>query len=121
MDGTGVSSMAGTKTEVPRREWRAFLDGFSQTYVNRVVTIEVASAAGRLIEVEQLQLKAISIDSVEGNERIYVQVGAKSQQNVTHTIKRPIAIRLKADAQEELDIASADGTTTVVRLLSCEL
>lgn len=117
MDGTGVSRTAGTQTEVPRREWRAFLDNFSETHANRVVTIEVASAAGRLIEVERLQLKGISIDSVDGNERIYIQVGAKSQENVTHTVKRPVAIGLRAGVEEELGIISADGTRTIVRLL----
>jgi hypothetical protein len=121
MDGTGVSRMAGTQTEVPRREWRAFLDNFSEVHANGVVTIEVASAAGRLIEVERLPLKGISIDSADGDERIYVQMGAKSLENVIHTIRRPVALRLRSDPQEELDIASADGTTTVVRLLSCEL
>jgi hypothetical protein len=117
MSDLGNAWIERAPSEVPRDQWQAFFESFSREHENRVISVEVASGIGRVFEVEQLALKGISIDHADGNERIYVQMGDHSQEHVTHMVKSPTSVRLTAGPQEELDIASADGRTTVIRLI----
>lgn len=104
--------------EVQHEEWIRFLDSFSRQHQDWIISIEVASPAGRLMEVEQNRFQGISMDRTEGKERAYVEVGDTRDQHFTHIVDDPTRIRLKRDeagVHEGLEIDSADGTTTVIR------
>ncbi len=109
--------------EVAHNQWVAFLDSFSLQHVGWLVTVEVIipSPAGRLIAIQGRPLKGISVDSAEGKERAYVQVGDCLEEHVLHTIDKPTRVTFKQSQtgmHQGLEIVSADGTTTVIRFRS---
>jgi hypothetical protein len=108
-------------SDIPHDQWLSFLDSFSRQHLNWLATIELVSAAGRQAIVEERRLQGISIDRGEGPERAYIQMGETPKERVTHTVNTPANIRFKQSSSGEhqgLEIASADGTTTIVRFRS---
>jgi Family of unknown function (DUF5335) len=109
--------------EVAHNQWVAFLDSFSLQHMGWLVSVEViiASPAGRLIAIQERPLKGVSIDSAEGKERAYVQVGDRQEEHVLHTIDKPTRVKFKQShtgMHQGLEIVSADGTTTLIRFRS---
>jgi hypothetical protein len=110
--------------DVEPGEWITFLDGFSRQHEGWLATIEVARPGGKLTEVVNRRLRGVSIDHADGTRRAYVEVGETSDERLTHMVDSPMRIRFKrtrAGAHEGLEIASADGSTTIVRFRSAML
>jgi hypothetical protein len=107
--------------EIPHEEWLSFFDSFSRQHLDWMVTVEVASPAGRLIVVEQRRLKGISMDRADGKERVYIQVGDRPEEHITHKIDDPTQLNFRktqSGCHKGLEVASADGTTTIIRFRS---
>ena len=107
--------------EIAHNQWTEYLDGFSREHLDWLVTIEIRSPEGRLIVAEQSPLKGISLDHADGLERAYVQVGGAPEAHITHMIERPVRVIFKqspAGEHQALEIASANGSTTVIRFRS---
>jgi len=107
--------------DIPHDQWLSFLDSFSRQHLNWIATIEVVSAAGRQAIVEERRLQGISIDHGDRPEHAYIQMGETFKELVTHIIDAPTNIRFKQSSAGEhqgLEIASANGTTTIVRFRS---
>lgn len=107
--------------EIAHDEWRAYLDSFSREHLDWLVAVELRSPEGRLMVVEERPLKGVSVDHAEGLDRAYIQVGEGSEAHMTHTVERPVRITFKQSKtgqHEGLEIASANGTTTVIRFRS---
>ena len=107
--------------EIAHNEWAEYLDSFSREHLDWLVTVEVRSPEGRLIVVEERPLKGVSLDHAESLERAYVQVGSGPEAHMTHMVERPIRVVFKqsqAGEHQGLEIASANGTTTVIRFRS---
>src|SRR5208282_6728156 len=108
-------------SDIPHDEWLSFLDSFSRQHLNWLATIEVVSAAGRQAIVEERRLQGISVDRRDRPERAYIEVGETLKEHMTHIVNTPANIRFKRSRSGEhqgLEIASADGTTTVIRFRS---
>lgn len=125
---TGPGSESGSKPEeiqgdvdIPHDQWLSFLDSFSRQHLDWIATIEVESAAGRQVIVEERRLRGISVDHSDGTERVYIYSGETRQERMTHIVNTPANIRFKQSLSGEhqgLEIASADGTITMVRFRS---
>ncbi len=104
--------------EIRREEWREFLDSFSRQHEGWLVSVAVATDRGQLVETENRPLVGITADHADGRDRVYIQVGGRPDEHVTHVITEPTHIRFRSaagGAHEGLDIVAADGTTTVLR------
>jgi hypothetical protein len=109
------------EVEIAHNHWTEYLDSFSREHMDWMVTVEVRSAEGRLMIVEERPLKGVSIDRANSLERAYVQVDDGAQAHVTHMVERPVRVIFKqsrAGEHQGLEIASANGTTTVIRFRS---
>ena len=107
--------------EIAHQQWREYLDSFSREHLDWLVTVEVRSPEGRLILVEQQPLKGVSLDCAEGLDRAYIQVGGAPEAHATHTVERPVRVVFKqsqSGAHEGLEIATANGATTMIRFRS---
>ncbi len=110
--------------EIEPDRWISFLDGFSRQHEGWLASVEVATGVGTLMEVKNRRLRGVSIDHADGKQRAYVEVGDAPDECLTHTVESPMCIRFKrteSGAHEGLDIASADGSTTLVRFRSAML
>ena len=109
------------EVDVPHDQWQAFLDGFSGEHMNWLATVEVADPMGRLILVKERRLKGVSFDQGSGHERAYVQIGSTPEEHMTHTVERPTRITIQqtqTGAHKGLEVASADGSITLIRFRS---
>jgi hypothetical protein len=122
--GTGGEpqpQLAAGDVEVSHDQWKAFLDSFSRQHEAWLVTVEIICPIGRLIAIQERPLKGISLDSANGKERAYVQVGEHPEEHILHTIDKPTRVTFKQSStgrHQGLEIASADGTTTAIRFRS---
>ncbi len=113
--------MAKTR-EIPRGEWPAFLDAFSRQHQGAAVRTEVfGSEFGAQEESEHLALMGVAADLKDvGRERITIALGRSPEDHVSHAVVRPTRIRLlQADdgTDEAMEIESADGAPTLLRIL----
>jgi uncharacterized protein DUF5335 len=109
--------------EIPREEWRAFLDRFSRQHEGWLATLEVFDPdMGAQEEAHELPLEGISITSKDGESpQVAISLGKTSEDHVTHTIADPTRVWLEqtpAGANAALEIESADGTKTLLRFRS---
>jgi Family of unknown function (DUF5335) len=103
---------------VPHDQWTSFLDGFSRQHMGWLVTIEVVSPAGKFTAIEDRHLKGISFDQDENEERAYIHLEGTPEEHITHIIERPTGILFqesRSGAHKGMEIASADGSVTVIR------
>jgi hypothetical protein len=110
--------------EIEPYDWISFLDSFSSQHEGWLVSIEVATAAGKLMEVKNRRLRGVCVDHADGKQRAYIEVGDAPGGCVTHFVDAPTRIRFKREqtgAHEGLDIVSADGSTTLIRFRSAML
>jgi Family of unknown function (DUF5335) len=102
--------------EIPASRWRDFFDTFSMQHKDWIATIEI----GERVEARELPLVGVSADS-KGSEpnAIEIEVGRDPSDHLTHIIDEAERVTFRQsedEAQLELEIESADGEKTVVRL-----
>jgi hypothetical protein len=113
--------------EIPREEWAEFMASFSRQHEGWLVTVEVMdSEIGAQVEAEGKPLEGITAELNKGGREdlISITVGQLPAEHVTHNIAAPTHLRIEQDenrADMALQIESAEGTITLVRLRSAML
>lgn len=93
-------------------QWPSFLDDFVREHQACSITVEIHTAAGRLVQAKTGRLLAIEVDDAEC---VYIELEEILHGTATHVIPTPVGIRLqKRGDYEELAISSADGRETVL-------
>ena len=101
-----------TEFDIGTDQWPSFLDEFTRDHQSRPITVEIHTAAGRLVQAKTGRLLAIEIDDAEC---VYIEVEEILHGTATHVIPTPVRIRLQQRGDyEELAISSADGRETVL-------
>jgi hypothetical protein len=109
--------------EIPRDEWKTFLDRFSQQHEGWLSTLEVLGTdIGAQQEAGDLPLEGITA-TVKDNvpETITITLGKTSEDHVTHTVTTPTHVWLEQTSQganAALEIESADDVKTLLRFRS---
>jgi hypothetical protein len=109
--------------EIPRDQWKTFLDTFSRQHEGWLATLEVLGTdIGAQQEARDLPLEGITATSRDGApETIAISLGKTAEDHVTHTITEPTRIWLEQTslgANAALEIESADDLKTILRFRS---
>jgi hypothetical protein len=109
--------------EIPRDEWKTFLDTFSRQHEGWLATLEVlATDIGAQEEAHDLPLEGITATSRDNaTGTIAISLGKTLEDHVTHTITNPSRIWLERTSQganAALEIESADEVKTLLRFRS---
>lgn len=108
---TEAPGSANAGDEIPPDAWGKKLDDFSHRGCR--VSIEQIAGENRQVQVEDEPLNGISADHPGKREKIYISVGEKPDQELTHIITSPR--RLWMDGAGKVEIESANGERTIVR------
>lgn len=108
--------------EIPRSEWRGFLERFSNQHEGWLTTIEIAGGQGGSpgLEATELPLIGISIENRDEPDEIEISVGDVANE-VTHVVENAVRVVFEEapdGGHEGLDIESANGEKTIVRFRS---
>src|SRR5262245_40957049 len=110
--------MPETTTEIPRAGWNAFFSKFSRDHEPDLVALEVmGSDIGAQIEGRTLHLAGIA-PANEAGDSVSIMFDAIDGAHLTHMVTNPTHVWLQrsvGNADEALEIESADGTKTLVR------
>lgn len=106
--------------EIPREEWPAFFNMFSELHDGRPVTLELFSPEiGAQKIVRELALEGISTDVVEtDNDTIEIMLGADMDDHITHLVEAPLMVWLEQTHRGDdsaLEIEAEDGAKTLLR------
>lgn len=109
--------------EIPRDEWQAFFETFSQQHEGWLVTLEIFDPEiGAQEEAHELPFEGITIASSGTEpESIAISVGGSSTDHVTHTINGPERVWLEQTsegANAALEIESKEDTKTLLSFRS---
>jgi uncharacterized protein DUF5335 len=106
--------------DVPAQDWSRTLDEFSANHEGALVSLELlASALGAQLEVRDLPLLGITVETGARDSTITITVARSNEEHTTHVIHSPTAVRLERtndEADVALQIESAEGTTALLRL-----
>ena len=105
--------------EIPRTEWRRFFAGFSDQHDDDLVAVQViGSDIGAQLEGNELHLRGISQAGKEDESDLALLLESVDGRHLTHMIPRPVHVWLQQPqhAGDALEVESADGTKTLVRL-----
>ncbi len=103
--------------EIPREQWRSFLDDFSRKHQGQKATVEVLGQnQGDQHEADDLTFVGISADEKAGENVIAVMVGDQPDRHEQRLINKPARVRVRDEGQKaSLEIEEADGPKTLVR------
>ena len=109
--------------EIPRDEWKIFLDTFSRQHEGWLATVEVLGRdIGAQEEAHDLPLEGITATSKDSApEAIAISLGKTSYDHVTHTVTEPTRVWLEQTSQGAnvaLEIESTDDVKTLLRFHS---
>lgn len=112
--------------EIPRDEWKDFLDRFSRVHENWLVDVEVVGRElGDQEESHDVPLAGISYEP-KGSEagRIDIMVGGDPDHHANHAVEAPRRLYLARDekgADKTLEIEDEDGFSVLVTFRSAAL
>ncbi|HEY0283912.1 MAG TPA: DUF5335 family protein [Vicinamibacterales bacterium] len=105
--------------EIPRERWDTFFSRFSDDHETQFVAVEVmGSDIGAQVEGRSLLLSGISRADAN-NQSLALMFDSVNGEHVTHTVNKPTRVwvlRAPDNSDEALEIESADGTRTLIRL-----
>jgi len=109
--------------EIPRDEWKTFLDTFSRQHEGWLATLEIfAIDIGAQREARDLPLEGITATSRDNaSQTIAIILGKSSEDHVTHTVTDPTRVWLEQTSQganAAIEIESADEVKTLLRFRS---
>ncbi|MDQ3819022.1 MAG: DUF5335 domain-containing protein [Acidobacteriota bacterium] len=107
--------------EISHDEWSNFFDSFSREHKGWLATIEIIGTdVGAQEEANDLPLVGITVDlKGTGKNSISIIVGEAADDHITHTIAEPTNVRIERAegvSEESLQIETAGGATTLLRL-----
>jgi hypothetical protein len=103
--------------EIPRQEWKGFLEGYSREHREALATVEVLGVElGDQTEARDLPLVELSLEE-KGSEAGSLEILlGKRPASPEH-----LFVRRGEGGEEDLEIESADGTRTLLRLRAASL
>lgn len=105
--------------EIPFNDWRRTLDRFSAVHEGWLVSVDVLSAEmGAQPEVRELPLRGITAEPDGLSGAIAITAGRTGEGHLTHRVTSPAHVwieRTDDGADAALEIASTDGTKTILR------
>jgi hypothetical protein len=103
--------------EIPREQWRSFLDDFSKKHQGENATVEVLDVErGDQHESDRLPFVGISADQKSGENVIAVMVGDQPDRHEQHLINKPAHLRVLDEGRRSaIEIEETDGPKTLVR------
>jgi hypothetical protein len=108
--------MTDDTKEIPRGEWRQFLDDFTREHQGWQVAVEVDDPeAGSQVEAHDMPLQGIAADEHD----VAVIVGEEVNPALTHIIHEARSLWVKETPRGNvsiLEIRASDGSRTRVRL-----
>jgi hypothetical protein len=111
--------MAMQTIELSRSEWPEWLDRFTQVHVGWLVSVDVLRPdLGAQREIDNLPLIGVSADRVEPHGTLVISVGRSPTLHLTHVVHDVTRLhveRTDAGADAALQIASSDGSKTILR------
>ena len=109
--------------QIPREEWTTFFDDLSKKLEGKSVALEVfGTDIGDQVEERRMFFAGLTADVTDRagkQDQIEIMLGGKPEAHLTHTITAPIEVDLQQTelgVASALQIKSADGTTSLLRL-----
>ena len=106
--------------KIPRDGWSQALDQFSTAHEGWLISVDLLDPTiGAQPEVRDLPLVGVVAELHDGGGTISICAARSGFDQITHTIHAPTAVwieRTDKGADAALEIESAEGTTTIVRL-----
>jgi hypothetical protein len=102
--------------QIPRNEWVEFLKSFGLQHEGWLATISVAHGLSAPLVISNCRLQRIAINKGAGKCDVNVSVLAGEEQRI-FSVSDPLNLTFKRDstgAHQGLEMASADGSTTVL-------
>lgn len=107
--------------QISRKQWKPFLDDFSQQHAGRIVSVEsIGKKFGVQANARNLPLIGLTAEShADGAIEIQIIVGDSPAAYIAHVIRHPTALR---SAEENgrgvmaLQIESQEGVTTLLQI-----
>ena len=111
--------------EIPRQEWKEFLEGYSREHPEALATVEVLGVElGDQTEARELPLVGLSLEE-KGSEAgsLEILLGKRPDAHLTHSVAAPehLFVRRGEGGEEDLEIEAADGTRTLLRIRAASL
>jgi hypothetical protein len=110
--------------ELAREDWTQAVKEFSAIHEGWLVSLDILSPdIGAQPAITHLPLVGVSFEAAEGG-RMTIAAGRSADDHITHTIQAPNHVwiaRTNAGADVALEIESADGTKTILRLKTVAL
>jgi Family of unknown function (DUF5335) len=103
--------------EIPREQWPMAVTSFGEQHRRWRVSVDVLGPEiGAQPEVKELPLEGLSAEPPADGGSISIFLERSVDDHVTHLIEKPVSIRVAEDNNglDLLQIAAADGTTTIV-------
>lgn len=99
--------------DVPQKDWRDYLDGFSVEHEGQSTQIRafMPDQSSRL-EAHDLPLEGVSVDTSQSEAFASVIAGEEAAAHITHVIPR--TVRITVLGKNELEIEAADRSVTIV-------
>ena len=107
--------------EIPKEKWQAYFVTLAEQYAGWATTVEALHRKlGAQRVIDGLPLQGISYDPVGSQAGdILIEAGDAGTPFETHLVHRPTAVRIavtQPGAEADVEIASDEGYTTLVRL-----
>jgi Family of unknown function (DUF5335) len=109
--------------EIPRDQWKNFLDRFSAEHEGWLATLEVLGPdIGAQQEAHDLPLEGITATSTDDESRsIAINLGNVAEDHVSHAIAKPTRVWLEQTSEgAALEIESADEIKTLLRFSAAD-
>ena len=111
-------------TEIPRAEWSRGLAEFSAAHDGWLVSLDILSPdIGAQPDITELPLVGVTFEDIRAGT-VTISAGRSAVPEITHAIQAPSHVwveRTDAGADAALEIESADGAKTILRLRTAAL
>ena len=109
--------------EIPREGWGKFFARFNHDHEMQLVAVEVLGGEiGAQVQGRSLLLGGVSAGDEETNSLV-MMFDSVDGEHVTHIVNKPVHVWVQHapdNTDEALEVESADGTKTLVRLSPSE-
>jgi hypothetical protein len=122
MSKSSTLSPQRTSQEIPTDRWIPFLAEFTRENRGAHARLEIVGSdtdIGYGVETEDRPFEGVSADIRNGERTVWVAFGSKTENHMTHGIRRATAIRVLPPAESTgavLEIEGSDGTKTILEL-----